>query len=95
LLRTAINADLRMDADEAVAESPALLEPLDGMRLHAWVGADELPEFVRQTALIANVWTGLGGGTVTTVEPGRHHYDVIEGLEDAGSALVGAVVGEA
>jgi acetyl esterase/lipase len=95
LLRTAINADLRMDADEAVAESPALLEPLDGMRLHAWVGADELPEFVRQTALIANVWTGLGAGTVTTVEPGRHHYDVIEGLEDAGSALVGAVVGEA
>ena len=70
LLRTAINDDLRLDPAEAAAESPALLEPLDGLRLHAWVGAAERPEFVRQSRLIANVWTGLGADTALTVEPG-------------------------
>ena len=94
LLRTAMNADLRLDAAEAAAESPALLEPLEGARLHAWVGGSERPEFVRQTLLLANVWTGLGADTTHTVEPGRHHFDVIEALADPGSALVEAAVGE-
>ena len=30
------------------------------MPVHVWVGADERPEFVRQSELLANVWTGLG-----------------------------------
>jgi acetyl esterase/lipase len=80
LLRLTMNADLRLDAAEARRESPSLLEPVEGARVHAWVGADERPEFVRQTELIANVWTGLGADTALTVEPGRHHFDVIEGL---------------
>jgi arylformamidase len=93
LMRTAINADLRLDAAEAQAESPALGEPLDGARLHAWVGESERPEFVRQSALIANVWTGLGAETTLTGAPGRHHFDVIAELVDPGSALVEALVG--
>ena len=28
--------------------------------VHVWVGGDERPEFVRQSELLANVWTGLG-----------------------------------
>jgi acetyl esterase/lipase len=94
LLRTALNATLRLDAAEAAAESPALRTPVAGARVHAWAGEDERPEFVRQAALIANVWTGLGADTGLTVEPGRNHFTVIEGLTDPGSALVGAVAGE-
>jgi acetyl esterase/lipase len=93
LMRTAMNADLRLDAAEARAESPALDEPLDGVRLHAWVGERERPEFVRQSALIVNVWTGLGAQTALTVAPGRHHFDVIAELAEPGSALVEALVG--
>ena len=93
LMRTAINADLKLDPAEARAESPALLEPLDGVRLHAWVGERERPEFVRQSALIANVWTGLGAETALTIAPGRHHFDVIAELAEPGSALVEALIG--
>lgn len=93
LLRTGMNADLHLDAEEARAESPALLDVRGPAAVHAWVGADERPEFVRQSALLANVWTGLGVATALTVETGRHHFDVIDGLRAPGSALVEAILG--
>lgn len=92
LLRTALNDDLRLGPAEAAAESPALLEPLEGVRIDAWVGDDERPEFVRQTTLLANVWTGLGASMRQTVVPGRHHFDVIEALADPGSEMVSALL---
>jgi arylformamidase len=94
LLRTAMNVDLRLDAAEARAESPALREPIAGALVHVWAGADERPEFLRQTTLLANIWTGLGAETSQTIEPGRHHFDVIEGLERPDTPLVAALVGD-
>lgn len=82
LTRTAMNADLGLDAAGAAAESPALLEPMQGARIVCWVGAGERAEFVRQNALLANVWTGLGATTAAVEEPDRHHFDVIDGLAD-------------
>lgn len=93
LLSLALNADLRLDAAEAAAESPALNTPLEGVRVYAWVGDLERPEFVRQTTLIANVWTGLGADMAQTIEPGRHHFNVIDGLADPESPLIEAVLG--
>lgn len=94
LMRTAMNATLRIDAAEAAAESPALLAPVAGARVHAWVGDAERPEFVRQTTLIANVWTGLGADMAQTVEPRRNHFTILEGLTHPGSGLVEALTGE-
>ena len=90
LLMTEMNETLRLDLAEAQAESPALLAPLPGTRLVCWVGADERPEFVRQSALLANIWTGLGADTRAIEEPGRHHFNVIDGLADPASALMQA-----
>nr|MBA3325206.1 alpha/beta fold hydrolase [Paracoccaceae bacterium] len=92
LLRLALNADLRLDEGEAASESPALLAPRAGARVHVWVGADERPEFLRQSALIANIWTGLRAEMSLTVAPGRHHFDVIAPLADPASALVSALI---
>ena len=36
--------------------------------MHAWVGDGERPEFVRQTTLIANIWTGLGADDLWTTD---------------------------
>ena len=94
LLRTALNATLGLDPAEAAAESPALLAPVAGARVHAWVGDGERPEFVRQTTLIANVWTGLGADMAQTIEPRRNHFTILEGLTHPGSGLVEAIVGE-
>ena len=93
LLRTAMNADFRLDGASAAAESPALLMPVEGMRVTAWVGGNERPEFVRQTTLLANIWTGLGADMAQVIEDGRHHFDVIDSLGDADGALTECLLG--
>lgn len=91
IMKTQMNATLRLDADEARAESPVLLEPSPGLRLTCWVGAAERAEFLRQNALMANVWRGLGAATVAVAEDNRHHFNVIEGLSDSESPLTKAL----
>lgn len=82
LMHTAMNERLHIDEAEATAESPALLRPVEGTRLTCWAGAMERAEFLRQNALLANIWTGLGATTATVVEPNRHHFDIVDGLAD-------------
>jgi arylformamidase len=82
MMRTAMNLTLNIDGAEAATESPAIVEPMDGARLCCWVGGNERSEFLRQNALLANVWTGLGASTMVVEEPDRHHFNVIDGLAD-------------
>jgi acetyl esterase/lipase len=89
-----MNSDLRLDAAEAAAESPALRSPRRDIEFVAWVGGRERPEFLRQSALIVEAWGRKGGKAELVVEPGRHHFDVIEGLADAGHPLADAFAGD-
>jgi acetyl esterase/lipase len=92
LIRTAMNTDLMLDRAEAAAESPALLEPRPGVPVTCWAGAAERPEFRRQNALLANVWTGCGVATRAVEEPERHHFNIIDGLSEPGSPLTEALL---
>ncbi|NTJ68439.1 alpha/beta hydrolase [Agrobacterium rhizogenes] len=83
IMKRKMNKELRIDDAEAGAESPALLEPADSIRLTCWVGGAERAEFIRQNALLANIWTGVGAATAVVVEPDKHHYSVLDGLTDA------------
>ena len=94
LMRTGMNEALAIDEAEAQAESPALLRPMDGVRLTCWAGGGERSEFLRQNALLANIWTGLGAVTSTVVEPDRHHYDVLDGLADPAHGLTQTLISE-
>lgn len=88
LLRTAMNADFRMDLAEAERESPALLTPHAAISVTAWVGSAERPEFIRQARLLANVWSGCGFAAKYVEEDGSNHFTLIDGLENAQSALM-------
>jgi arylformamidase len=87
LLATAMNERLALDEAEACAESPALLRPMPNARVTCWVGGNERAEFLRQNALLANIWTGLGATTAAVVEPDKHHFNIIDGLADPAHAL--------
>jgi arylformamidase len=87
LMRTAMNDTFKLTELEARNESPALRRPRLGTRVMCWVGADERPEFVRQNDLLDNVWHGLGADMACHHADGRHHFDVVEELIDAKSAL--------
>jgi arylformamidase len=82
LMNARMNQTLRIDEEEALAESPALLRPSAEARITCWVGGAEREEFKRQNKLLANIWTGLGATTSAVTEPDRHHFDVIDGLMD-------------
>lgn len=92
MMKTAMNKTLKLNEKEARAESPALLEPLPGTRITCWVGAAERAEFIRQNALLANTWTGLGATTACVEEPDRHHFNVIDGLLDPAHPLTRALL---
>lgn len=87
LLRTKMNDTLRLTQNEANSESPALLCPRPNTRLTCVVGAQERPEFRRQSALLANIWEGLGAETHAVELPGENHFTIIEGLEQPNGPL--------
>ena len=93
LLNTEMNADFQMTVGDAVAESPALLTPRDGLNLTCWVGADERPEFVRQNALLANIWTAYPINITLVEDAGLNHLTVIDALADTDSPITEALVG--
>lgn len=88
-----MNKRLGLDAAEAEAESPALRQPLRGPHVTAWVGAAERPEFLRQSALLAEAWTHAGTPVDLVAEPGRHHFDVVDGLRERDHPLTRALTG--
>jgi arylformamidase len=85
---TAMNADLRLDAAEIARESPALLALRPGVGAYVWVGAQERPAFLWQARLLSEAWS-----CPWTPEPGKHHFDVIDGLRDPTSPLMSACLG--
>jgi len=87
MLGLAMNADWRMDAAEARAESPVLHRPRPGAAVHVRVGEAERPAFLDQARGLAGAWAAP-----LTVEPGRHHFDVIDSLAEAEGALTCAAL---
>ena len=86
LMRTAMNEVLRIDSAEARAESPARGRPLPGVTAEAWVGEKERAAFLDQARWLSEAWE-----VPLRIAPGRHHFDVIEPLEDGESPLTAAI----
>ena len=87
LMQTSMNETLKLTAITAKAESPALHSKPEKIDLHVWVGANERPVFIEQAELLANKWK-----STLTLEPLRHHFNVIEGLEDPNSPLINVLL---
>lgn len=93
LCNTAMNAQLHLDEAGAQAESPAQLRPSAGPTVTAWVGELERPEFLRQSALLREAWAAQGVAVRLCLEPGVHHFNVLDGLADASALLCRQVLG--
>jgi acetyl esterase/lipase len=85
LMQTDMNATLAIDPAEADRESPARLALRAEVQAHVWVGGQERPAFLWQARTLSEAWN-----CPWTVEAGRHHFDVIDGLTDPNSALMAA-----
>ncbi len=90
---TAMRGDLGLDDATARDESPLFHLPVPGCELHLWVGGDERPVFIRQSQLLHAAWAGFPRRSTLTVEPGRHHLDVVAGLAAPDHPLTEALLG--
>ena len=97
LIPTSLNVALRLDEAEAAAQSPIHWPVPDGSTpggtvLDCLVGADESPEFLRQSRMMADLWGVRGVDTRYEALPGLNHFTVLDPLFDPDSALVKRIV---
>ncbi|RKF16124.1 alpha/beta hydrolase [Roseovarius spongiae] len=86
LMQTAMNADFHLTEATARAESP-VLHPAPAAPVTVWVGANERPVFLDQARWLAEAW-----GASHVIEGSKHHFDVIDGLADPASRMIGALL---
>ena len=90
LIPTSLNTALDLDEREASALSP-IHWPIPngstpgGTVLDCLVGAEESPEFLRQSRMMADHWAAHGVETRYEALPGLNHFTVLDPLFDAGS----------
>ncbi|WP_373050918.1 alpha/beta hydrolase [Thalassovita aquimarina] len=89
MVKTSMNADFKMEMSDAAMESPTLMLPMPGMDVVVWVGAEERPAFLEQATALAEAWR-----CDCVVDPGRHHFDVIDGLADTDSRIIARLLPE-
>lgn len=98
LIPTSLNKALDLDEREAAALSPVHWPVPNGSTpggtvLDCLVGAEESPEFLRQSRMMANRWGALGVETRYEALPGLNHFTVLDPLFDPGSAMVTRIAG--
>ena len=87
LMHTKMNDVLHIDEAEALRESAALLRPANASPLTCWVGGGERPEFIRQSELMAQMWSGLDTNAACYIDGDFNHFSVLEGLRDPESRI--------
>jgi arylformamidase len=91
LTQVSQNADLRLTDESAREVSPLYWQVPVGRTLDAVVGGIESSEFLRQSKTIAEVWQGTAQTRYDEIA-GANHFDVLDPLTDAGSAMTRRVV---
>ena len=80
-----LQADLRLTPASVRRLSPAFFQRPRG-KLYAVAGGDESEEFLRQNALIRDVW-GPTSVPVNETVPGHHHLNILHSLVDPAGRL--------
>lgn len=86
-----LNDAVRMDEAEARRNSPMLHLPDKGPPIVVSVGADELPELVRQSADYAAAWSNKGLKARYLPLAGHEHFSILEELASPDGKLTAAV----
>ncbi len=98
LIPTSLNKALDLDDREAAALSPIHWPVPNGSTpggtvLDCLVGADESPEFLRQSRMMADHWGDQGVETRYEALPGLNHFTVLDPLFDRATAMVMRITG--
>ncbi len=87
LLHTRVNEAVRMDQDEARANSPVLLPPPRKVPMLLLVGGDESAEYHRQSEQLAESWSSRGMSIEYQEIPETNHFNVLDAAFSADGPL--------
>jgi len=87
LLHTSMNQVLCLDEKECQAESPVNHSHRNGVDITICAGEIERPAFLDQARWLHRAWPA----SRLLISPARHHFDVLDDLEDPDSALMRAI----
>jgi arylformamidase len=94
MVQFSFNADFKLDAAEAARLSPVFMAPRSRVPLVLAVGADETPEFIRQTRILWDAWPANRppGAGAPLIIAARHHFSVVVDYANPDSALTRATL---
>jgi arylformamidase len=87
-----LNETLKLTPDQVRRNSPVLQVPARSGPLLLAVGAEEGPEYLRQTRDLARAWRGRGLPCEVLEMPGLHHFSIVWQLESPESDLGRAIL---
>ena len=87
LVQVSMNSDLRLDAAEARRVSPIHWPLAHPCEFDAVVGGLESSEFLRQSRMIVDAWSGQATTRYEEI-PGTNHFTILDALPRADSAMV-------
>ncbi len=90
LVKTSMNQDFRLDAEEARRISPMFWTVPPGRTLDAVVGDLESSEFKRQSRSMADTWGRANAETRYAELPGNH-FTILDALADPQNAMVARI----
>jgi arylformamidase len=90
---TFLQPKVQLTWDQVRRNSPILHLPATAPHLLVAYGEDETAEFKRQSEDFLAAWKENGLSGERLVISGKNHYDVIDGLLDAGSPLLSGILG--
>jgi arylformamidase len=93
LIKTSLNDALRLDA--ASARALDLIHgraPPASATMVAAVGAEESPEFIRQSLALAEAWSRAGVKAECVVVPNANHFSIVGEMARSDSAVLARIV---
>lgn len=84
---TYMQPTLNLSETDVAELSPVHLAPVPGSRGLIAVGGDESPEFLRQSQLLVDDWSGKGADVELMTVAGCNHFSIVKEFATAGTAL--------
>jgi len=84
----------RMICDDTPLSDQVLARVAKAVPYCAWVGGGERPEFIRQSQLIVQVWSGLDIPADCHVDGQQNHFSVLDGLGQPDSDITLNLLGK-
>ncbi len=93
LVHTAVNDDIRMDAETARRNSPALLDPASDAPLTVFVGGAESDEFRRQSREFVEAWRNRGAKVDYVELADLNHFTIVDRMSEPDDPVTRAILG--